>query len=84
MTRALTTARRLILCIVVAGVLGLPLALSWAVTHTEVRSQIGTSPTTFTLSTQGHSEIRFGIAGTIYVPNSRGPARRRRDGRRPR
>ncbi|WP_137295224.1 metallophosphoesterase family protein [Nocardioides dongxiaopingii] len=73
MRRALIIARRLAVCVVVAGLLGLPLALSWAVTHTEVTQQIGTSPTTFTLSTQGHSEVRLGIAGTVYLPISSGP-----------
>ncbi len=66
-------SRRLLLCVLAAGVLGLPLAFSWAVTHTEVTEKIGTSPTTFTLSTQGHSEVRLGIAGTVYLPESRGP-----------
>ena len=69
----ISTVRRLLLCVVVAGLLGLPLAVSWAVTHTEVTAKIGTSPTTFTLSTQGHSEVRLGIAGTVFVPQSRGP-----------
>ncbi|WP_139983535.1 metallophosphoesterase family protein [Nocardioides litoris] len=72
MHRALREARRLAVCVLVAGLLGLPLAFSWAVTHTEVTQQIGTSPTTFTLSTQGHSEVRLGIAGTVYVPESQG------------
>ncbi len=70
---ALLVARRLAVCLVAAGLLGLPLALSWAVTHTEVQQRIGTSPTTFTLSTQAHSELRLGIAGTVYVPASEGP-----------
>ncbi len=65
-------ALRLGVCVLVAGILGLPLAFSWAVTHTEVTQQIGTSPTTFTLSTQGHSELRLGIAGTVYLPESQG------------
>jgi hypothetical protein len=69
----LHTLRRLLVCVVVAGVIGLPLSFSWAVTHTEVDEKIGTSPATFTLSTQGHSELRLGIAGTVYVPSSRGP-----------
>lgn len=72
LTRTLPHARRWAACVLTAGVLGLPVAFAWAVTHTEVTQQIGTSPTTFTLSTQGHSELRLGIAGTIYVPDSRG------------
>ena len=70
---ALHVLRRFAVCVLAAGVLGFPLSLSWAVTHTEVDEKIGTSPTTFTLSTQGHSEVRLGIAGTVYVPSSRGP-----------
>ncbi|CAN5365084.1 hypothetical protein BH09ACT12_BH09ACT12_10070 [soil metagenome] len=64
---------RLAACVIVAGVLALPLAASWAVTHTVVEQQIGTSPTRFSLSTQGESELRLGIAGTIYVPRAVGP-----------
>lgn len=60
-------------CLVAAGVVGLPVAAAWAVTHTSVEQQIGTTPTTFTLSTQGQSELRLGIAGTIYVPQGVGP-----------
>ncbi len=60
-------------CLVAAGVIGLPVAAAWAVTHTSVEQQIGTTPTTFTLSTQGHSALRLGIAGTIYVPQGVGP-----------
>ncbi|WP_193611730.1 metallophosphoesterase family protein [Nocardioides lijunqiniae] len=65
-------ALRLLVAMVLAGVLGSPLALSWALTHTQVEAQIGTSPTTFSLSTEGHSEVRLGIAGTVYVPESNG------------
>ncbi|WP_193607826.1 metallophosphoesterase family protein [Nocardioides lijunqiniae] len=65
-------ALRMLVAIVLAGVLGSPLALSWALTHTEVEAQIGTSPTTFSLSTEGRSEVRLGIAGTVYVPESNG------------
>ncbi|CAN5430507.1 hypothetical protein BH11ACT8_BH11ACT8_04900 [soil metagenome] len=64
---------RLLACLVVAAVLGAPLAVSWAITHTEVRDTIGTSPTTFSLSTRGNSELRLGIAGTVYLPESTGP-----------
>lgn len=73
MDTRLHVARRLLLCVLTAGILGLPLSFSWAITHTEVTEKIGTSPTTFTLSTQGHSEVRLGIAGTVYIPDSRGP-----------
>lgn len=60
-------------CVLVAGLLGSPLAVSWAITHTVVDAKIGTTPTTFTLSTQGQSAVRLGIAGTIYVPRAVGP-----------
>ena len=60
-------------CVIVAGVLGAPLAIAWAVTHTEVYDTIGTSPTTFTLSSRGNSELRLGLAGTVYLPESVGP-----------
>ncbi|WP_232678624.1 metallophosphoesterase [Nocardioides sp. R-C-SC26] len=64
---------RAAVCLGIAVLLSLPLAFTWAVTHTEVREQIGTSPTTFSLTTGGHSELRLGIAGTVYVPQSWGP-----------
>ncbi len=60
-------------CIVVAGLLGSPLAAGWAVTHTVVEAKVGTTPTRFTLSAEGHSELRLGIAGTIFVPRAVGP-----------
>jgi hypothetical protein len=50
-----------------------PAVVGWAVASTTVREPIGVSPTTFTLTTAGHSELRLGIAGTIVVPRSRGP-----------
>lgn len=64
---------RLVVAVLCSSVLAAPLALSWAVTHTGVHGLIGTSPTTFSLTTRGHTELRLGIAGTVYVPKSRGP-----------
>jgi Calcineurin-like phosphoesterase len=64
---------RAVLPYVAAALLSLPLATAWALTHTEVRDTIGVSPTTFSLTTRGHSELRLGIAGTVYVPRSAGP-----------
>ncbi len=64
---------RYLVCAVVCAVLTLPLAVSWGITHTRVHQKIGTSPATFSLTTRGHSEVRLGIAGTVYVPRSRGP-----------
>lgn len=66
-------ALRALASIFIAGLLGSPLAIAWAITHTEVHDTIGTSPATFTLSTRGNSELRLGLAGTIYVPESAGP-----------
>jgi Icc-related predicted phosphoesterase len=71
--RALPTVVRLVSSVAVAALLGSPLAVSWAVTHTSVQAAIGTTPATFTLTTRGHSELRLGIAGTVFVPVSRGP-----------
>ena len=75
--RGLHPVRRIVLRFVVAtlisAVVVAPLALSWAVTHTEVRQLVGITPTTFALTTAGHSELRLGIAGTFYIPQSRGP-----------
>jgi predicted phosphodiesterase len=64
---------RLVLCTLLAAVVAAPLAVAWAVSRTEVRQTVGITPTTFSLSTSGHSEVRLGVAGTIYLPRSRGP-----------
>ena len=71
--RARDIALRWLACVLVAGLLGAPLAVGWAITHTVVEEKIGTTPTRFTLSTEGHSELRLGIAGTIFVPRAVGP-----------
>jgi hypothetical protein len=71
--RVRTTLVRLLACVVGAAVLGLPLSVGWAVTHTAVEEKVGTTPTRLTLSTQGTSEVRLGIAGTVYVPRAVGP-----------
>ena len=73
MGRVRAVIRRWLVCTALAAVLGLPVAAAWAVTHTSVQQLIGTTPTTFTLSTQGQSELRLGIAGTIFVPRAVGP-----------
>jgi hypothetical protein len=57
----------------VAAVVVAPLSLAWSIARTSVRDVIGVSPTTFTIGTSGHSELRLGIAGTVYVPRSAGP-----------
>jgi hypothetical protein len=64
---------RLSSAVLVAALLGAPVALSWAVTHTSVQGHVGTTPATFTLTTSGHSELRLGIAGTVFMPVSQGP-----------
>lgn len=56
-----------------AAVVVLPLSLARALTATEVHDTIGVSPSTFTLTTAGHSELRLGVAGTVYLPRSNGP-----------
>ncbi len=61
-------ARYLVTAIVVA-----PVALGWAISNTRVDELVGITPTTFTLTTSGHSELRLGIAGTVFVPQHRGP-----------
>ena len=57
----------------VVAVVVLPLAVADGITRTEVHDTIGVLPTTFTVATGGHSELRLGIAGTVYLPVSRGP-----------
>lgn len=57
----------------ICGVLTLPLALGWAINRAEVRELVGITPTTFSLTTSGHSELRLGVPGTVYLPMARGP-----------
>jgi hypothetical protein len=64
---------RLVCATLLAGVLAAPLAVAWAVTRTQVLQTVGITPTTFSLTTAGHSELRLGVAGTLYVPRSLGP-----------
>ena len=71
--QARRTVKLVVTTYVLAAVVAAPLAVGWAVAHTSVEEQVGITPTTFTLSTGGHSEVRLGIAGTVYVPRSRGP-----------
>lgn len=66
-------AIRLVSCLLIAAIVGAPLAVAWAVEHTVVEADVGTSPARFTLTTNGRTEVRLGIAGTIYVPRSQGP-----------
>jgi hypothetical protein len=55
------------------ALVALPLAAAWALTQTRAVDSIGVSPTTFSIGTGGHSELRLGIAGTVYLPVARGP-----------
>jgi Calcineurin-like phosphoesterase len=64
---------RVALVYLVVAVVVAPLTAAWALTRTTVEDAIGVSPTTFSLTTRGHSELRLGIAGTVYVPRSAGP-----------
>ncbi|MBS46092.1 MAG: hypothetical protein CMH83_23520 [Nocardioides sp.] len=57
----------------VAAVVALPLALAWGLLRTEVEATVGTAPVTLTPTVSGTSELRLGLAGTIYVPQARGP-----------
>jgi hypothetical protein len=57
----------------VLAVLCAPLVVGWSVGRTTVHDTIGITPATFTFTTTGHSEVRLGIAGTVYLPLSRGP-----------
>jgi len=66
-------ARRWLAWGLVVAVLGAPLAAGWALGRTTVHDTIGVTPATFSFTTRGHSEVRLGIAGTIYLPLSRGP-----------
>jgi hypothetical protein len=56
-----------------SALVALPLAAAWALTQTRAADTIGVSPTTFSIGTGGHSELRLGIAGTVYLPVARGP-----------
>lgn len=64
---------RLLAATVVSALLTLPLALGWAINRAEVRELVGITPTTLSLTTSGHSELRLGVPGTVYLPMARGP-----------
>ncbi len=64
---------RLVTATLLAAVVVAPLAVAWTVTRTEVPQTVGVTPTTFSLTTAGRSELRLGIAGTLYLPRSVGP-----------
>jgi predicted phosphodiesterase len=64
---------QLVLATVVAAVVAAPLAVAWTVTRTQVQQTVGVTPTSFSLTTAGHSELRLGVAGTLYLPRSKGP-----------
>ncbi len=67
------TALRLLFAVVLSGILTFPLAVAWAVNRSEVHELVGITPTTFSLTTSGRSEVRLGVAGTVFIPVSRGP-----------
>jgi hypothetical protein len=54
------------------ALVGAPAALGWAIANTHVDEEVGITPTTFTLTTSGHSELRLGIVGTVFLPQHRG------------
>jgi hypothetical protein len=57
----------------VAAVLALPLATAWSLATTEVQQTVGVTPTTLSVTTAGRSELRLGVAGTLFNPRSIGP-----------
>lgn len=67
------TGLRLLFAVLLSGILTVPLAFAWAVNRSEVHELVGITPTTFSLTTSGHSELRLGVAGTVFLPISRGP-----------
>jgi hypothetical protein len=64
---------RLVLATCISAVVCAPLAFSWALNSTQVEQTVGITPTTFSVTTAGHSELRLGVPGTLYVPRSFGP-----------
>ena len=66
-------ALRLLFAVLLCGILTFPLAVAWAVNRSEVHELVGITPTTFSLTTSGRSELRLGVAGTVFLPISRGP-----------
>jgi hypothetical protein len=64
---------RLVVGTVVAAVVAAPLAVAWGVNRTRVQQTVGITPTVFSLTTTGRTEVRLGVAGTLYVPRSVGP-----------
>jgi hypothetical protein len=71
--RARSTLARLVGCVLLSAVALAPLSAAWAVSHASVEETVGITPTRFSFSTAGHSELRLGIAGTVYLPMARGP-----------
>jgi len=57
----------------VAGVLVAPLAVAYSVDRARLHETAGITPVTLRVTTTGHSELRLGLPGTIYLPRSRGP-----------
>ncbi len=64
---------RALVTLLLTAVVAAPLAASLAITHASVQDTIGVSPTTFSIGTRGHSELRLGFVGTVYLHQSRGP-----------
>ncbi len=70
---AAAVALRLVVAVLVSAIVAMPVAAAWAVTQTRVEATVGITPVTFGLQPGQHSELRLGVAGTVYVPVSKGP-----------
>ena len=72
-SRIVRTVRRGATLYLAAALVVAPAAVGWTLANTQVQEQVGITPTTFRLTTTGHSELRLGIAGTVFIPRHRGP-----------
>ncbi len=71
--RILAHAGQVLVCVVVAGLVSLPLALERGLERTRIHAEVGLVPATLTLTGTSDSRLRLGLLGSIRVPTSRGP-----------
>ncbi len=71
--RILARAGQVLVCVVVAAIVSLPLALERGLERTRIHADVGLIPATLTLTGTSDSRLRLGILGSIRVPTSRGP-----------
>ena len=71
--RLLGHAAQVLICVVVAGIVSLPLALERGVERTRIHADVGLVPATLSLTGTSDSRLRLGILGSIRVPTSQGP-----------